>query len=270
MKIWFQKHIVRGRLPGLDAAYRAHMTAVVRPDTSVDFHSLPPETYQSALPEQYVRYGTLESLFAAYFSLQALRAEHAGYDAFVIGTSQDPGLLEARAWARIPVLGFGETAAHLAAMVGRRFGFVGFIPELAEPIAANMARYGLADRVASFSFLAVAPEAIERAFSGRPQEVLDTFETSARTTIDAGADVIIPADGLTNEIVYAAGVRKVDGVPIVDANGLLIKMAEVFVDLWAGGLLGKPETGYYHRRPDDTHVAHLLKLFAPRVLEEEG
>jgi len=267
MKIWFQKHIVSGRLSGLDAAYAAHVAAIARPGTSVEFHTLPADAYDATLPERYVRYGTVESLFASYFALQALRAERGGYDAFVIGTSQDPGLPEARAWARIPVLGFGETAAHLAAMVGRRFGFVGFIPELAEPIAANMERYGLAGRIAAFAFLATPPDAMERAFSGQPADVLDAFRDAAQRAIDAGADVIIPADGLTNEVLYAAGIRRVGGVPIVDGSGVLIKMAEVFADFWAGGQLGKPDVGYYHRRPDDAHIAHLLKLFAPRAFE---
>lgn len=73
----------------------------------------------------------------------AYQAERAGFDAYVIGTSQDPGLWEARALASIPVLGYGETAFHFAAMTGRRFAVVGFIPELAEPIAENLRRYGL-------------------------------------------------------------------------------------------------------------------------------
>jgi allantoin racemase len=267
VKIWFQKHIVSGRLSGLDAAYEAHMTAVVRPGTVVEFHSLPPETYRSALPERYVRYGTVESLFAYYFSLQALRAEREGCDAFVIGTSQDPGLTDARAWAAIPVLGYGETAAHLAAMVGRRIGFVGFIPELEAPITENMRRYGLTDRLGPFAFLSVSPETMEQAFSGHPGVALDAFSAAVKS-VSGEVDLVIPADGVTNELVYAAGLRKIAGVPVLDANGVLVRMAELFVDLWAAGQLGKPDVGYYHRRPDNAQVAHLLKLFAPKAAGE--
>lgn len=81
----------------------------------------------------------------------------------------------------------------------------------------------------------------------------------------AGTDVIIPGDGLTNEILVTAEVQAVDGVPVVDANGLLLKMAEQFADLFRAGVIGKPATGYYNRRPDDAIHDHLLPLFAPRA-----
>ncbi len=266
MRIWFQKHTIKGRLPALDAAYEAHVRRVARSDTVVDFHALPDETYQSSLPERYVRYAAVESLFASYFALQAIRAERQGYGAYVIGTSQDPGLADARAWVDIPVLGFGETAAHVAAMLGQRFAFVGFIPELAEPIAANMRRYGLAERLVPFVPISGGPATIEAALTGAPDAHVEAFRQAARTAAAAGAEVIIPGEGLTNEVLFAAGVREVDGVAIVDANGLLIKMAELFVECRTLGVLTRPQVGYSNRRPGREHLAHLLKLFAPRAL----
>jgi allantoin racemase len=267
MKIWFQKHTVAGRLPGLDRAYQAHLGALVRPGTEIHYQTLPGETYQVSLPERYVRYAVVESLFAQYFALQALRAERAGYDAFVIGTSQDPGLLEARGWVDMPVLGYGETAAHVAALLGQRFGFVGFIPELAEPIATNIQRYGLDRRLAGFGFVASGPESVAAAFEGRSQPFLAAFHDAARGVIAAGAEVLVPADGLTNEILVAAGLRTLDGAVIIDANGLLVKAAELFVDLRAAGVVGRPGRGYHHLRPTPEHAVHLLRLFAPRAFE---
>jgi allantoin racemase len=264
MRIWFQKNVVAGRVPGLDAAYDAHMRAVLRSDTEVRFHHLPAETYEASLPEHYVRYGAVQSLFSSYFSLQAIRAERAGYDAFVIGTSQDPGLVEAKAWVDIPVLGFGETAAHVAALICQRFSFVGFIPELEAPITHNKRRAGLADRLSPFAFVAGGPDRVVAAFAGAPDPFVVAFHDAARTALAAGAEAIIPADGLTNEIVVAQGIRVVDGAPVIDACGLLVKMAEVAVDLQRLRILGKPGRGYYNQRPGPEHVEHLLKLFAPR------
>ena len=266
MRIWFQKHTIKGRLPALDAAYEAHVRKIAGPHTIVDFHSLPDETYQASLPERYVRYAAVESLFASYFALQAIRAERQGYDAYVIGTSQDPGLADARAWVDIPVLGYGEAAAHTAAMLGQRFAFVGFIPELAEPIAANMRRYGLAERLVPFVPIAGGPASIEAALTGSPDAHLDAFRQAARAAAAAGAEVIIPGEGLTNEVLFAAGVREVDGVAIVDANGLLVRMAEFFVECRRLGVLTRPQVGYYNRRPGREHIMHLLKLFAPRTV----
>ena len=85
-----------------------------------------------------------------------------------------------------------------------------------------------------------------------------------------GAEVIIPADGLTNEILFAAGIREVDGATVIDANGLLVKMAELFVDLRRMGVIAKPGRGYHNRRPGEEHLSHLLRLFAPRIFDLEG
>ncbi len=264
MRIWFQKHVIKGRLPGLDQALEHHVRDVARPDTMVEFHALPAETYATPLPERLVRFGAVEALFATYFSLQAVRAQRQGYDAFVIGTAQDPGLVEARAWAEIPVLGFGETAMHVASMLGRRFAFVGFIPELAEPLGANAQRYGFAARLAPFGTVRGGPEIVERAFAGEPAPFLDAFQDAARASIGGGGEVLIPGDGLTNEILVLSGVRSVDGVPVLDANGLLITMAELFVALTRAGAVAKPAVGYYSRRPDEAVLDHLLRIFAPR------
>ncbi len=244
MRIWFQKNVVAGRMPGLDAAYDAHMRAVLRPDTEVVFHHLPEETYDASLPEHYVRYGAVQALFSSYFSLQAIRAEQQGYEAFVIGTSQDPGLVEAKAWADIPVLGFGETAAHVAALISQRFSFVGFIPELEAPITHNMRRAGLAEHMGPFAFIAGGPESVVAAFAGAPAPFVAAFHDAVRTVLAAGAEAIIPADGLTNEILVASGIRAVDGAPVIDANGLLVKMAELAVDLRRMGIIDKPARGY--------------------------
>ncbi len=269
MRIWFQKHVVSGRMPGLDRALEQHLARLARPGTTVEFHSLPPETYASPLPERFVRFGAVESLFATYFALQAVRAQRQGSDAFVIGTAQDPGLVEARAWASIPVLGFGETAMHVAAIIGRRFAFVGFIPELAEPLAANAERCGLAGRLAPFRAVEGGPDMVERAFGGDASPFVAAFQEAARAAMRDGADILIPGDGLTNEILVSSEIRTVEGIPVVDANGLLVKVAELFAELFRAGVIGKPGTGYYHRRPDEATLDHLLRLFAPRAFPLE-
>jgi allantoin racemase len=165
----------------------------------------------------------------------------------VIGTSQDPGLIEARAWVSIPVLGYGETAAHVATMIAQRVSFVGFIPELEDPITQNMRRVGLGQRLGPFAFVSTGPHSVEAAFGGDPGPFVDAFHQAARGAVEGGAEAIVPADGLTNEIVAAAGVRDVDGAVVIDANGVLVKMAEAFVEFQRLGILTKPRRGDYTR-----------------------
>jgi Asp/Glu/hydantoin racemase len=270
MKLWFQKHVVPGRLPQLDRALETHIARLLPPGTTVTFQGLPAEAYDASLPERDVRFGVVEALFATWFALQAIRAERAGYDAYVIGTAQDPGLAEARAWAAVPVLGFGETAMHAAAMLGQRFAFAGFIAELAEPLAANARRYGVGDRLAGFFAVEGGAPLVEQAFTDNPAPFLAAFQAAARRAAAAGAEVLIPGDGLTNELLVQAGLSRVDGVPVIDANGLLATTAEQYARLFRAGVLGKPAVGYYNRRPDDATIDRLLRLFAPRAFPRDA
>lgn len=263
MRICFQKHTVEGRLPGLDDAYRRHFAEVVRPDTQVEIRTLPAETYSADVPEGLVRYGAVEALFASYFAFSAADAAGGGADAFVIGASQDPGLAEARAVANIPVLGYGETAFHLAAMTGRSFGLVGFIPELEEPIRDNLARYGLLARLRAFAYLDAGTESVIDALRGEPKRFLDSFAKAADQITAAGAEVIIPGEGLPNEILWGAGVRNHAGAAVLDVDGALVKAAELLVDLRQLGCLPESGNGYRSRRPPPETMQRLLALFQP-------
>ena len=153
MKIWFQKHTIIGRNPWLDEAYEQHAAAVLPPGVQVDFHSLPPEVYEGTLPADYVRFGQLEVLFSWYFADQAVEAERAGYSAFIIGTSQDPGLDMARSLVSIPVVGYGETVFDLLSTQGLRFGVVGFIPALEEILTENLIRNGWHRHCVGFDYI---------------------------------------------------------------------------------------------------------------------
>lgn len=268
-RIWFQKHTVAGRLPELDAMYRRHLDAVRAPGTEIDIRTLPAGAYAGQLPAGLVRYGAVEALFSGYFAAMAYQAERAGFDAYVIGTSQDPGLWEARALASIPVLGYGETAFHFAAMTGRRFAVVGFIPELAEPITENLRRYGLADRLVGFEYSAgLRAEVVTEALSGGdPAPFLAAFTGAAGRAVRRGAEVIIPGEGLPNELLVAHGVRQVEGAAVLDVDGLLVMMAELQARARRHGVAPDSQNCYRSRRPDESVLTHLFQLFAPQVCQ---
>ena len=263
VRIWFQKHTVEGRLPLLDDGYRRHVAAVAAEGTEVRFESLPPATYESPLPEGFVRYGSAEAMFSWFFAAQAHTAERAGYDAYVIGTSQDPGLPEARALASIPVLGYGETAFFTCASLGMRFGVVGFIPELAEPISENIHRYGLERWFAGFEYLEDAAGIVEEALSGNPDTFLDLFAARCTAMARRGAHIVVPGEGLPNEILFSRGVRQAGGLPILDADGLLIRAAEHAVALRRRGIVPPATAGYRFRTLPDEQQGRLFELFAP-------
>lgn len=262
MRLWFQKHSVSGRLPLLDDSYRRHVRAVAGAGTRVHFASLPPRTYESALPAQLVRFGSAEAMFSWHFARQAVVAERKGYDAYLIGTSQDPGLQEARALTDVPVLAYGETAFFTCASMGLPFGVVGFIPELAEPIAENVDRYGLGKWCRGFEYLDGGRELVEAGLSGRPAAFLRGFEQSCEAMVRRGARIIVPGEGLPNEILFTAGVHTVAGVPVLDADGLLIKAAEHVVALRRLAVVPTPREGYRFRALPSAEFDRLFDLFA--------
>lgn len=263
MRIWLQKHTVEGRVPLLDATYRRHVAAMLDESAEVRVEGLPPATYQALLPAELVRFGAAEAMFSWFFAAQALVAERAGYDAYVIGASTDPGLFEARAVASIPVLGYGETAFFECARRGLPFGIVGCIPELAELLAANVDRYGLTRWLSGFSYLEDGPSLIRQALQGEPDDFLARFAEGGRRLIEQGARVIIPGEGLPNEVLFGAGVSRVDQTPILDGDGLLLRAAAHQVEIEARGIIPFPGETFQHRRLPDGERDRLFDLFSP-------
>jgi allantoin racemase len=261
IRIWFQKHTVAGRLPLLDQWYEEHFTAVTRPDTIVGIHTLPEAAYPKAIPEGVVRFGSVETFFSGYFAQQAYAAEQQGYDAFVVGASQDPGLRESRTVSGIPVLGYGEASFHLAAMTGQRFGIVGFIPELAEPLLENINRAGLGHRFSGFQYLPGGAEIVADALRGDTGRFTAAFESAARVAIGQGAQLLLPGEGLPNEILWHLGIHDIDGVPIIDSDGLVVKMAELMVELGRLNVFSRSQAGYWLGRPDPGYLDHLAEVF---------
>lgn len=266
MRIWFQKHTVAGRSPWLDRSYERHARDL-GPDTTVDFHTLPAEVYQTRLPADLVRYGQLEVLFSWYFADRAVAAERAGYDAYVIGTSQDPGLAAARSLVSIPVLGYGQVAFEFLRSQGLRFGIVGFVPALEEILRANLTAYGCADLCVGFRYLPQGRQVVE---AGAPPEAVaelrGAMDRAAVSLAGAGAQTIVPGEGIPNEMFCAQGVRTFGGLPFLDADALLLATAHLHARTRALGVWHRDVPGYHTDRAPAAEVDRLRAIFGPAVI----
>ena len=72
---------------------------------------------------------SIESAYEEYLSVpgaveKAIQAEKDSFDGIILGCFGDPGLEALREMVKIPVVGPGETAMHIAAMLGHRFSIV--------------------------------------------------------------------------------------------------------------------------------------------------
>lgn len=263
LKIWFQKHTIAGRVPELDAAYTRLDGLAERLGATLETHTLPAAVYSQPLPAGYVRYGAIEELFATYFAHRAVEADERGFDVFVIATSQDPGLQMARRLASIPCVGYGETSLRLAQMFTDRIGVVGFIPELEAPIRRNYEEYGLGRATVHFEYTGVEPEVIAAAFAGDDALFLDRFREAVGRCVAAGAEIVIPGEGLPNELVVRAGLTEVDGVPIVDSNAAVVREAVRVGAMVAAGEIARPGRSYWNARPPAETFRHLRDVLGP-------
>jgi Asp/Glu/hydantoin racemase len=197
---------------------RSYIDALAGPDVEVEI--------RGARVGRIDSFRFWEALDSVSILDSVLDAEQRGFAAVAIGNILDPALREARSMVDIPVLGLGETCMTTACLMGSQFSLVGVNPYFGGRFEENVAKYGLKERLAGIQFMDLTPHELDACFSddaGR-ERALESFQRAARTTLDRGAEVIIPAGGRITAFLNAQGVREVDGAPIVDGTATLLNM----------------------------------------------
>jgi Asp/Glu/hydantoin racemase len=194
-----------------------------------------------------------ESLDTVSILDSALDAEQRGFDAVAIGNILDPGLREARSMVDIPVLGLGETSMLAACMMGSRFSLVGVNPYFGGRFEENVAKYGFKERLAALEFLSLTPHELDACFSDEAarRRAVEAFLRTARSTLDAGAEVVIPGGGRLTAFLNAQGVREMDGAPVLDGTATLIAMTEAAVRVRAAAGTFVSRRRLYARAPEE-------------------
>jgi allantoin racemase len=224
-RLWYQSFTD----PVVDAPYftrlEAYLDAISRPESRVRLAGIQPG-------DRYLHPVT-EFRCAAQVIASALSAEREGYDAFVVGHFQEPGLLEAKAAVQIPVIGLGEATMLSACALGRKIGLVTINPVFIPYLEDQVVRHGLERRVIAVRAILAQTEQFNRAFDDERAyaELRAEFVRQAAPMLDLGVDAIILAGGYPM-LLFAGEERfTVNGAIVVNGLPVTIAAAETAVRL---------------------------------------
>lgn len=198
--------------------------------TSIDIFGLSPHR---AVADQY-RY--LEFLDTSEVIENGLRAERDGYDAFLIGNIFQPGLHELRELLNIPVLGLAESSVQMACLMGPSFSLINVNPKFNRRIVEGIRLQGLESRMVSVEMMTVERPGVFDIALSDPEvrdEIVAQFVETARAALDKGAEVLIPAGGSLMAALLQAGLKEVDGAPVLNGITALVKTGEMAVQMRA-------------------------------------
>jgi len=269
MRIWHQSFTVLGKLPPYAAALGEHFRKVARAGTEVVLHGMHDKTYQTNYPGTDIRHAYMQYLHGQQFVLGGLAAEEQGFDAYAIMTLPEPALRETRSVLDIPVVAYGESSMLTATMLGERMGVLMFIEEMTPQIEENARRVGLAGRFGGARYVGFGFNDVLAGFSS-PASLLERFHAAARAMIRDGVDVIIPGEAPLCVLLARNGVHRVDSVPVLDALGATIKMAEAMVDLRRACGVSPARNGYFTAKPPRERVNELIALYGMDALRPQS
>jgi len=224
-RIWYQSFTD----PAIDAAYFSRLDAYLRSVSAAGIEI----AVAGIQPGDRHLHPITEFRCAAQVIANALSAEREGYDAFVIGHFQEPGLAEARAAVGIPVIGLGESAMLHALTLGRRIGLITINPVFIPYHQDQIARYGLQYRVVAVTAVAADVAQFNRAFDDQGEYALlrDAFTRQAGPMLDSGVDVIIPAGGYPMLLFAREEGFTVGGATVLNGLPVAVAAAETAIRL---------------------------------------
>jgi allantoin racemase len=226
VRIWWQSFVD----PTQNAAYfrrlAAYLAEIADDGSSVDVYGLTP-------PDR--DFGRLTEFRCAALAIDnALESAEQGYDAFVMGHFQDPGLYECRSAVTLPVMGLGELSLHWAALYGRNIALVSLDSVFNRWHLEQADLYGLAGRVTHVAALELGVEDFAPAFAGDDAahaRISTRFREVATPLVDDGADVVLPAGALAGLLLARETGMIVGHAPVLNCVAVALKLSEAAVRL---------------------------------------
>ena len=170
-----------------------------------------------------------EALAAPDTIRKAIKAEEVGASAIIIDCMGDPGIHACREAVSIPVLGAGQTAMHLANMLGHRFSFITVLDRIRPMVDDIICAYGLNEKYASFQAVDIPVLELMRDIDSLNASLTEKAVVSIERD---GADVVVL--GCTG-FLGCAQAMKVSllaaghDVPVIDPIPAAVHVAEALI-----------------------------------------
>jgi allantoin racemase len=149
------------------------------------------------------------------------RGNGAGFAGHVIACFDDTGLDAARSLANVPVVGIGEAAYHMAALVAGRFSVVTTLSRSVPALEHNLMRYGLAARCGRVRAAEVPVLALEDPHSQARDRVSAEIDRAIRE--DRAEAIVLGCAGMAD---LARSLSAEHGLPVIEGVSAAIRLAE--------------------------------------------
>jgi Asp/Glu/hydantoin racemase len=227
------------------ARLQEQLTAFAAPHITYVTHGIsPPDRHLSSLTEFRC---------AAQAIRNAVQAQQEGYDAYVIGHFQEPGLIESRSALDIPVIGLGEAAMLYACTLGRTFGLVTINPSFIPWHRDQIIRLGLTQRSVGIRAVDTQVATYTQAFENVASyhRVKDDYSRQAASLVEAGAEVIIPAGGLPMLLLAREKSFDVKGALVLNGIAAVVIMAEAALKFFRATGVAASRQGTFAKAPPE-------------------
>ena len=244
-RIWYQSFVDPAEQRPYIAYLEEYLTRYADPHVRFEVHGIsPPDRYLNPLTEFRC---------AAQAIRNAIQAEQQGYDAFVIGHFQEPGLIECRTAIEIPVIGLGEATMLYACTLGRTFGLVTINPVFIPWHRDQITRLGLSQRVAGVRAINTQVGTYMQAFQEEKvyQQVKKEFCQEVLPLVVEGAEVIIPAGGLPMLLFAREKSFTVQGAVVLNGIAVVAAMAELALKLFRRTGIALSRKGTFAKAPPE-------------------
>jgi Asp/Glu/hydantoin racemase len=246
VKIWYQSTLNFSNFPNYEKALNAHSKRIASVGTTVIVKgrdtSLGSQLDAMDIIGSPIVY---HSVVSRYFVNALLTAEKNGAQAFIVASFSEPILNELRSLANVPVVSMPEACFIAAAMSAPKIGLVTLNKLVVPFIEKSISLHKWKERVSGIHVLQgyVTELELDAGFSS-PSAHLKQLEVGLRAAIASGAQAIIPAEGVLGVMAAQNGITEIDGVPIIDAIGSPILVAELAIALKSKTGLAQSRVAY--------------------------